>query len=61
MCAKMECELSDMDDNEKKEMLQEFGIESTGLEQLIQATYDLLGLETFFTVGKDEVRAWTYN
>ena len=60
MCAKMECELSDMDDNEKKEMLQEFGIESTGLEQLIQATYDLLGLETFFTVGKDEVRAWTY-
>ena len=41
-------------------MLNAVGIEASGLDQLIKATYDLLGLETFFTVGKDEVRAWTY-
>ena len=60
VCAKMECELCDMNDEEKKELLESFGIENSGLEQLIKATYDLLGLETFFTVGKDEVRAWTF-
>ena len=60
VCAKMECELCDMSDEEKKELLESFGIENSGLEQLIKATYDLLGLETFFTVGKDEVRAWTF-
>lgn len=60
ICAKMECDLCDLSDEEKKEMLNAVGIESSGLDQLIKATYELLGLETFFTVGKDEVRAWTY-
>ena len=60
MCAKLECELCDVDEEEKLEMLNAVGIEASGLDQLIKATYDLLGLETFFTVGKDEVRAWTY-
>ena len=41
-------------------MLNAVGIEESGLDSLIKTTYDLLGLETFFTVGKDEVRAWTY-
>ena len=60
ICAKLECDLCDLSDEEKLEMLNAVGIESSGLDQLIKATYDLLGLETFFTVGKDEVRAWTY-
>ncbi len=59
-CAKMEADLSDMDDNEKKEMLESVGIKESGLDQLIKATYDLLGLATYFTVGTDEVRAWTF-
>ena len=41
-------------------MLKELGLETSGLEQLILATYDILGLATFFTVGTDEVRAWTF-
>jgi GTP-binding protein YchF len=59
-CAKMEADLSDMDDNEKKEMLESVGIKESGLDQLIKATYDLLGLATYFTGGPDEVRAWTF-
>ncbi len=60
ICAKLECDLCDLPDDEKLEMLNAVGVETSGLQQLIKATYDLLGLETFFTVGKDEVRAWTY-
>lgn len=60
LCAKMECELCEMSPEEKLEMLNAVGIEESGLDSLIKTTYDLLGLETFFTVGKDEVRAWTY-
>ena len=60
ICAKLECDLCDLAEEEKLEMLNAIGIETSGLDQLIKATYDLLGLETFFTVGKDEVRAWTY-
>ncbi len=60
VCAKMEEELAGLSDEEKQEMLEMAGIKESGLEQLIKATYDLLGLETFFTGGKDEVRAWTY-
>ena len=44
----------------KKEMLEALGIENSGLDKLITATYDILGLATYFTVGKDEVRAWTF-
>ena len=40
--------------------MQDLGIESSGLDQLIKATYDLLGLKTFFTSGEDECRAWTF-
>ena len=60
ICAKMESDLSDLSDNDKKEMLNAIGIKESGLDLLIKETYDLLGLETYFTAGKDEVRAWTY-
>ena len=60
VCAKIEEELSQLEENDKKELLEALGIEMSGLDQLIQATYDLLGLSTYFTVGTDEVRAWTY-
>ncbi len=60
ICAKLESELVDYSIEEKKEMLEMLGIEKSGLDELIQKTYELLGLRTFFTVGKDEVRAWTF-
>ena len=60
MCAKIESELIDLNDEEKNKFLNELGIEMSGLDRLIQVTYKLLGLKTFFTVGKDEVRAWTF-
>ena len=60
LCAKIEEELSELSDIDKKDMLEALGMNSSGLEQLISATYDLLGLATYFTVGKDEVRAWTF-
>ena len=60
VCAKMESELAEMEDSEKDAFLKEMGISNSGLDKLIFATYNLLGLETFFTSGKDECRAWTY-
>jgi len=60
MCCKMESELAEYNDDDKKEFLSSLGISSSGLDKLILATYNLLGLETFFTVGKDECRAWTF-
>ncbi len=60
VCAKIEEELSQLDDDDHNDMLEALGIEMSGLDQLIKATYDLLGLATYFTVGKDEVRAWTF-
>ncbi len=60
MSAKMESELAELEESEKKEFLKELGIHYSGLDKLIFATYDLLGLQTFFTVGKDEVKAWTF-
>ena len=60
MCCKMESELSELNDDDKKLFLQELGISSSGLDRLIFATYSLLGLETFFTAGSDECRAWTF-
>ena len=60
MCAKVESELSDLADSERDEFLRDLGIDSSGLDKLIKATYTLLGLETFFTAGTDEVRAWTF-
>ena len=58
--AKVESELSELEEEEKKEFLKELGIEESGLDQLIKATYSLLGLATYFTAGSDECRAWTY-
>lgn len=60
LCAKVEEELSELSDEDKKEMLEGLGIETSGLDKLVMATYDILGLATYFTVGKDEVRAWTF-
>ena len=59
-CAKLESELSELSDDEKVEFLKEIGVNESGLDKLISATYSLLGLETFFTAGTDEVRAWTF-
>lgn len=60
ICAKVEEDLIDMSEEEAKEMLEMIGVEESGLNQLIKKAYSLLGLKTFFTVGKDEVRAWTF-
>ncbi len=60
MSAKVESELSELSDEDKQEMLEALGMKVSGLDELIRATYDLLGLATYFTVGKDEVRAWTF-
>lgn len=60
VCAKMESELVELDEEEAKDYLKEMGINESGLDKLIKATYKLLGLATYFTVGKDEVRAWTF-
>ena len=60
ICAKIESELAELNDEEKAEFLSELGIEESGMEQLIRKTYSLLGLATFFTVGTDEVKAWTF-
>lgn len=60
LCAKVEEELSELDEEDKKEMLEGLGLDGSGLDKLIKATYDILGLATYFTVGKDEVRAWTF-
>ena len=58
--AKIESELVDLSDEERTEFLNDLGISENGLDKLIKATYKLLGLETYFTAGADEVRAWTF-
>ncbi len=60
MCAKLESELSGYEDEERKAFMDDLGLNASGLDQLIKATYDLLGLKTFFTSGEDECRAWTF-
>jgi ribosome-binding ATPase len=60
MCAKLEEQLASMEEQEKILFLDSLGINNTGLDKLIFATYDILGLATFFTSGIDEVRAWTF-
>ena len=59
ICAKIEEEMAELDDDEKAMFLEELGIKESGLEKLIQASYDLLGLMSFLTAGEDETRAWT--
>ncbi len=59
ICAKIEAELSEMDDADRLEFLKELGQDEPGLNRLIRAAYQLLGLQTYFTAGVKEVRAWT--
>jgi GTP-binding protein YchF len=59
VCAKMEAELADLEDADKAEFLAEMGLDEPGLNRVIRAGYDLLGLQTYFTAGVKEVRAWT--
>ena len=59
ICAKIESEIAELDDEEKAEFLGEMGMEEPGLNRVIRAGYRLLGLQTYFTAGKQEVRAWT--
>lgn len=60
ICARIEEEIAELDDDEKKMFLTELGIQESGLDQLIKAAYSLLGLATYFTAGEPEVRAWTF-
>ena len=59
LCVKIEEELASLDDEDKKEMLDALGLEESGLNKLIKASYKLLGLMSFLTAGEPEVRAWT--
>jgi GTP-binding protein YchF len=59
ICGKVEAELSELDDEDKREFLADLGIEEPGLDRLIRAAYSLLDLVTFFTAGPKEIRAWT--
>ncbi len=58
--AKIEAELSELPDEEKQMFLEDLGVDRSGLDELIKKSYDLLGLQTFFTAGEKECRAWTY-
>jgi ribosome-binding ATPase len=59
VCGRLEAELAEMDDKEAAELLASYGLKEPGLNRLIRATYDLMGLTSFFTAGEPEVRAWT--
>lgn len=59
ICAKIESEIADLEDEDKTMFLAEMGLEEPGLNRVIRAAYDLLGLQTYFTAGVKEVRAWT--
>jgi GTP-binding protein YchF len=60
ICAKIEEEMAELDDEEKAMFIEELGIKEAGLDQLVKASYQLLGLATYFTAGVQEVRAWTF-
>ena len=59
VCAEIEEEISQLDDDEKAMFLEELGLKESGLEKLIRASYHLLGLISYLTAGEPEVRAWT--
>ena len=59
ICAALEAEIADLSDEDKKVFLADLGLQEPGLHRLIRAAYELLGLQTYFTAGPKEVRAWT--
>jgi ribosome-binding ATPase len=59
VCAKIEDELKGLDPSDAKELLESYGVQETGLEQMIHAAYETLGLQSYLTAGPQEVRAWT--
>lgn len=59
VCAKTEADIADLDDADKEMFLEDMGMHEPGLDRVIRAAYDLLGLQTYFTAGVKEVRAWT--
>lgn len=59
ICNKLEAEIAELEDEEKLEFLQDLGMDEPGLDRVIRAGYQLLGLQTYFTAGEKEVRAWT--
>ena len=59
LCVKIEEELASLDGDDKQEMLEALGLQESGLNKVIKASYDLLGLMSFLTAGEPEVRAWT--
>lgn len=59
VCAEIEAEISELDDDERKMFLEDLGLKESGLEKLIKASYKLLGLISYLTAGEPEVRAWT--
>lgn len=59
ICAQIEQEISELDDEEKAMFLEDLGLKESGLEKLIKASYRILGLHSFLTAGEDETRAWT--
>ena len=59
LCVKIEEELASLEGDDKKEMLEALGLETSGLDKVIKSSYDLLGLMSFLTAGEPEVRAWT--
>ena len=59
LCVKIEEELSSLEGNDKKEMLEALGLSESGLDKVVKTSYDLLGLMSFLTAGEPEVRAWT--
>jgi hypothetical protein len=61
VCAKLESELRGLDETDRQELLDSYGVEESGLVQLIHAAYDTLGLQSYLTAGEKEIRAWTIN
>ena len=60
ICAQVEAEISEMDEEDQTEFLADLGLKEPGLARLARETYSLLGMETYFTAGVKEIRAWTY-
>jgi ribosome-binding ATPase YchF (GTP1/OBG family) len=59
VCGRLEAELAELDESEREEMLESLGLKEPALAVLARATYKLLGLQSFFTAGEKEIRAWT--